>query len=560
MSGATYFTGREPGAARIRLGERLGEGAAGTVHAVRGQKGVAAKLYHPGKGLDALERKIDAMLARAPKLPPVQHEGVGYPQIAWPQDKLYDGQGKFVGFLMPEIDLSRSTSLVNLLQRSSRRAEKLSDYYGYRVLVARNLASVFVQLHGAGHHMIDMKPANLRFYPALSWMAVVDADGFSIAGRNRRLPADQVSDEYIAPESWRRQPAELGEPQDLFGLAVIIFQLLNNGMHPFAGSGDTGQASDLQSRILAGLYGYGLTKVENARPGAASIHKTFRRSTRMLFDRAFTSTDDRPTAAEWRDHLDGLVGMLIPCEAKPLEHAHFGAGCGFCAHEARLQSAAQVHRERERRRASARALAQRPVPLHGSGIPGAPWPGTIAHARRASAVAPWQSRQGLTASQVAARPGSRTAALVAILLPLLALGGVIGGAASFSREDQRSATELWGEVAMADGGGMARGVLDAASASEVGNDAVSASCASLSGWIEKRLCERPQLAAAERQVTAQFERAAARHSGWARQALTDEHLRWLERQGRCVLMPDPDPCLAQSYADRLAALEKRDAS
>ncbi|RYY42065.1 MAG: hypothetical protein EOP59_10870 [Sphingomonadales bacterium] len=558
MSGATYFTGREPGAARIRLGERLGEGAAGTVHAVRGQKGVAAKLYHPGKGLDALERKIDAMLARPPKLPPVQHEGVGYPQIAWPQGKLYDGQGKFVGFLMPEIDLSRSTSLVNLLQRSSRRAERLSDYYGYRVLVARNLASVFVQLHGAGHHMIDMKPANLRFYPTLSWMAVVDADGFSIAGRSRRLPADQVSDEYIAPESWRRKPAELGEPQDLFGLAVIIFQLLNNGMHPFAGSGDPGQASDLQSRVLAGLYGYGLTKVEGARPGAASIHKTFRRSTRMLFDRAFTSTDDRPTAAEWRDHLDGLVGMLIPCEAKPLEHAHFGTGCGFCAHEARLQSAAQVHRERERRRASARALAQRPVPLHGSGIPGAPWPGTVAHARRANAVAPWQSRPASTA-MLAARPGSRTAALVAILLPLLALGGVIGGAASFSRQDQRSEAELWNDAVMVEGRVAEGGEMDPAPASGPDHTA-SGQCASLSGWIEKRLCESPNLAAAERQVSAQFERAAARHRGWARQALTDEHLRWLERQGRCVLMPDPDPCLAQSYADRLAALEKRETS
>ncbi|QDX24704.1 hypothetical protein FPZ54_00770 [Sphingomonas suaedae] len=557
-----YFIGREPGAARIRLGERLGEGAAGAVHTVRGQKGVAAKLYHPGKGLDALERKIDAMLARPPKLPPVEHEGVAYPQIAWPQGKLYDGQGKFVGFLMPEIDFSRSTSLVNLLQRSSRRAEKLSDYYGYRVLVARNLASVFAQLHGAGHHMIDMKPANLRFYPALSWMAVVDADGFSIAGRNRRLPADQVSDEYIAPESWRRQPAELGEPQDLFGLAVIIFQLLNNGMHPFAGSGDAGQASDLQSRVLAGLYGYGLTKIDGARPGAASIHKTFRRSTRMLFDRAFTTTDDRPTAAEWRDHLDGLVGMLIPCEAKPLEHAHFGSGCGFCAHEARLQSAAQVHREREQRRArraSAQARARRPVPLHGSGVPGVPWPGTIAQSRRANAVPLWQSRPGL-AGTAGSRPGSRTAALVAILLPLLALGGAIGGAASFSRQDQRTETDLWNAAFIVDARSMKDVDSDPASMEETANDAGSGPCASLSGWIEKRLCERPQLAAAERQVTAQFERTAARHSGWARQALTDEHLRWLERQGRCVLMPDPDPCLAESYADRLAALEKRDAS
>ncbi|MFL9842457.1 hypothetical protein ABS767_15915 [Sphingomonas sp. ST-64] len=559
MSGVTFFAGQDPGARRIRLGERLGEGAAGTVHTVRGQKGVAAKIYHPGKGLDGLERKIDAMLARAPKLPPVDHEGVAYPQIAWPQGKLYDGRGKFAGFLMPEIDFSRSTSLVNLLQRSSRRAEGLSDYYGYRVLVARNLASVFAQLHGAGHHMIDMKPANLRFYPALSWMAVVDADGFSIAGRSRRLPADQVSDEYIAPESWRRKPAELGEPQDLFGLAVIIFQLLNNGLHPFAGSGDASQASDLQSRVLAGLYGYGLTRVDGARPGAASIHKTFRRSTRMLFDRAFTTTDDRPSAAEWRDHLDGLVGMLIPCEAKPLEHAHFGGGCGFCAHEARLLSAAATHRERERRRASARAAARRPVPLHGSGTPGAPWPGAVRRGGGASA-APWGSHPGTAAGSATPRPGSRVAALVSILLPLMALSGVIGGAASFSRDNRGANVESLDDAFAMESSDILSTAPVSLEASEGEAAVASDGCASLSGWIERRLCERPQLAAAERQVSAQFDRAAARRSGWSRRALTDEHLRWLEQQGRCVLMPDPDPCLAKSYAERLAVLQEREAS
>src|SRR6201999_62985 len=127
------------------------------------------------------------------------HAGARYPQIAWPEAKLHDAGGRFIGFVMPEIDFGRSTSLVNLLQKSSRRIEKLSDYYGYRVLVARNLASVFAELHRAGHHMIDMKPATLRFYPAVSWMAVVDTDGFSVAanpsGTRARIGADRVSDE-----------------------------------------------------------------------------------------------------------------------------------------------------------------------------------------------------------------------------------------------------------------------------------------------------------------------------------------------------------------------------
>jgi DNA-binding helix-hairpin-helix protein with protein kinase domain len=336
------FLGRGAGRKPVRLGKLLGEGAAGKVHALPGMPGVAAKIYH-GADAGQHEAKIDAMLANPPDLPPAVHEGRACPQIAWPQAKLFDAAGRFAGFLMPEIDFARSTSLVNLLQKNSRRVEKLSDYYGYRVLVARNLAAVFAELHRAGHYMIDMKPANLRFYPAVSWMAVVDADGFSVAanpsGTRARIGADRVSDEFIAPESWKKEPHALGEPQDRFALAVIVFQLLNNGVHPFAGTAEPGVASDLQTRILNGVYPHAQVPQPGLAPATASVHRMFRRSTRILFDRAFLGGGERPSAVEWRDHLDLLLGQLVPCAAKPGEHAHFGAGCGFCSHEGRVAAA-----------------------------------------------------------------------------------------------------------------------------------------------------------------------------------------------------------------------------
>ena len=98
------------------------------------------------------------------------------------------------------------------------------------------------------------------------------------------MAAEQVSDEYIAPESWKKKPAQLGLQQDLFALAVIIFQLLDNGVHPFAGSAARGstQATDLQARIQEGLYPYGITPSVALNPSTASIHKSFRRSTRLL--------------------------------------------------------------------------------------------------------------------------------------------------------------------------------------------------------------------------------------------------------------------------------------
>lgn len=352
------YLGRGAERRPLQLGKLLGEGAAGKVYALPGAPGSAAKLYHGEAECRRHEAKIEAMIASPPDLPPATHNGKRFPQIAWPEAKLYDRGGKFIGFQMPEIDFGRSTSLVNLLQKSSRRIEKLSDYYGYRVLVARNLASVFAELHRAGHHMIDMKPANLRFYPSVSWMAVVDTDGFSITGKHGRIAADVVSDEYIAPESWKKPVGELGEDQDLFALAVIIFQLLNNGLHPFAGAaGGSGQATDLQARILEGLYAYALIPRPGLQPSQASLHRMFRRGTRVLFDTAFQPRAQRPRAEEWRDHLDLLMTQMTKCSAKPDEHVHFGAGCGFCGHEARVAAA----KERPAARPAAR-MPRKPAP------------------------------------------------------------------------------------------------------------------------------------------------------------------------------------------------------
>lgn len=363
MSDALYLV-RGARRRKLALGRLLGEGAVGKVYAVQGEPELAVKLYHDPKEAADIAPKIALMLSNPPDLPPLARDGKAYPQIAWPEAQVMDGEGRFRGFAMPMIDLSHSTSLVNLLQKSSRRAEKLSDYYGYRVMVAHNLASMFAELHRAGHHMIDMKPANLRIYPETAWIAVVDTDGFSIAGDQGRMAAGQVSDDYIAPESWRRSAGELGEAQDRFALAVIVFQLLNNGVHPFSGrpaEGAPPQPTDIQTRILKGHYAYGTESNPLVKPAAVSIHKTFRRDTRALFDHAFLPEQARPSAEQWRDHLAKLVELLTPCHANPAEHAHFGSGCGFCLYEAQVAAVVANARPRPKVVAIPRPVQQRPA-------------------------------------------------------------------------------------------------------------------------------------------------------------------------------------------------------
>lgn len=316
---------------QVQLGPAIAQGAAGTIHRVIGQHGIVAKVYKDKNGLAEYKEKIAAMLAAPPDLPPISYQGRNYVQIAWPSGNLFDEKG-VCGFVMPEVDLQTSTELHNILQKATRQRKRLPEFYAARVHLAANLSALTAELHALQHYMIDMKPANIRFYPGVWYMAILDTDGFCING-TRRFTAQQFSDEYIAPEARGLKPDQLGLEQDLFALAVIIFQLLNNGLHPFQGiDRSSSNPTTLQERIFAKLYSYSAASQKFVKPPPLSIYDYFEDKTRALFDRAF-QTPYRPTAAEWRDHLRGLFSgqLIVNCVNNPKEHQHFSKGCGICA-------------------------------------------------------------------------------------------------------------------------------------------------------------------------------------------------------------------------------------
>jgi DNA-binding helix-hairpin-helix protein with protein kinase domain len=334
-----YYIDEQTGKRRVLLTPAIAKGAAGTIHRVINEPGIVAKLYIDPKDCIEYRDKVAAMISAPPRLPPIEENGREYVQIAWPTAAVTGTRGGVRGFIMPEVDLSSATELENVLQKSMRRRKNLPEFYGGRVLLAANMASLLAELHAIGHYMVDMKPANMRFYPHIWYMAILDTDGFSINGA-RRFSARQFSDDYIAPEAKGKRPEQLGLEQDLFSLAVIIFQLLNNGIHPFQGVDrkSSGSPNTRQERIFAGLYAYGRAPNPAIGPTAASIHDYLEPKTRELFDHAFLDPKNRPTAEEWRSHLVDLVTnkKLVRCSANPRDHGHFSRGCGLCALERRM--------------------------------------------------------------------------------------------------------------------------------------------------------------------------------------------------------------------------------
>ncbi len=332
-----YIDGPTTARRPIVLGSQVGGGLSGIVYKLVGERGTVVKLYRDTKLLAEYRDKIEAMLSAPPDLPPISDNGRNYVQIAWPTAKVIDNHGTFLGFAMPEIDTTAATELNNILNKKIRKHKSLPEFYGGRVLLAANLAALMAELHVLGHYMVDLKPLNTMFYPDAWYMAILDADGFSVGGA-KRFPAHQYSDDYIAPEADGVRAEDLGLEQDLFALAVIVFNLLNNGVHPYSGVPRGGQnlPTTLQGRINANLYAYGLTPSKLAGPVPLSIHEYFEDETRRLFDLAFCSAArPRPTAREWRDHLNSLIqkGILAHCAKNPKEHAHFSKGCGLCAIE-----------------------------------------------------------------------------------------------------------------------------------------------------------------------------------------------------------------------------------
>ena len=334
---------------RLVLGRLLNKGgAAGKVYEILGQPAKVAKIFHERQKSNTNRLKLEAMVVNNPNIPSVKAGGVEYVQIAWPEAVLEDDEGYCVGYVMPFINTAEAVSLDHLMQSAVRAKLGLSDKYEYRVMAAYNVALMVASLHRYGHYIIDLKPANVSIYKKTMTVAVFDCDGFSIQGEQARFPAEFVSEEYIYPEGMTQSCEDMGEEQDKFALAVIIFKLLNNGIHPFSGVAkkNSDSALSIQERIENYHYAYGMWGDSYQAPHPYSVHAFLPQSTLKLFDRAFVKGQKRPSALEWQAELDFLLKNIKTCKKNP-NHAYFtNKGCGLCVAEERLKANLKTIREK----------------------------------------------------------------------------------------------------------------------------------------------------------------------------------------------------------------------
>lgn len=343
----------------LPISHEIGSGGMGIVYRLGnllGTGNLVAKIFkNPTDPKNPSVAKLQAMMARPPEHIYEVINGVGYTQFAWVRHLIVGEHDELIGYAMPELDFDRSLSLNPFMY--PREAAKLTAYQqslNYRVQLCANISALMADLHGHGHAFIDFKEANIRLMPEPSTgmdddykgfiVGFIDCDSYRITGSDGSVyPSPVISPEMTSPEYHEHKDIGLlDEKHDRFVLAIELFKILNNGIHPFYFIPVSDRLKNAAHRntdqfIKERLYAYGLQPQPEIAPLKNSIHVCWDDQTRAMFDKAFLSTNptDRPSAAEWENHLRGLVQhrQFKVCENYPNDasHIHFvGKPCHRC--------------------------------------------------------------------------------------------------------------------------------------------------------------------------------------------------------------------------------------
>ena len=244
--------------------------------------------------------------------------------LAWPIELVYEvNTRKLAGFTMPLI--KSSLEIFKVYNPGLRRSNSISAAVNWRDLhrIAKNFIAALSLLHRAGHIMGDVNQKNVLVAND-SLVTLVDTDSFQIR--------DSMGEIYRAPVATPDYtPPELQDPKarsmirtvshDCFGMTVLIFQILMEGFHPFAGAPKNLKQSMLAAtpseQIKVGVFPYQLNGSLNPPPAAPSF-QALHPDVQKLFIRCFVdghkNSLSRPTTLDWINALEKAEKDLVQCE------------------------------------------------------------------------------------------------------------------------------------------------------------------------------------------------------------------------------------------------------
>jgi DNA-binding helix-hairpin-helix protein with protein kinase domain len=310
----------------------VGAGGEARIFAVSHLPDLAAKVYHRPTLQHAA--KLAAMLANPPEDPSAKQ---GHISIAWPIEALMapDDSRRVLGFMM---GLVRGMSpVIDFYHPRTRRRRYPLFNYRYLLHTGRNIAACLDALHDRDYVIGDLNESNI-LVAETSLVTLVDTDSFQVpdpqSGKIYRCPVGKA--EFTAPELQKVSFAQVDRrvEHDLFALGVLLFQLLMEGTHPFAGQYvGAGEPPLLEERIATGQFPYGGSHPSRILPmRTAPPFDVLGPALRRLFIRCFTDGHshpwDRPDARTWQWALEKAEDHLVTCPRN--EQHQYGRHLGSC--------------------------------------------------------------------------------------------------------------------------------------------------------------------------------------------------------------------------------------
>ncbi len=308
----------------VRLGPQIGKGGEGEVYALAGRADQALKLYTVDDVL-AREGKITAMV----KASLAQQTSL----VSYPSAVVTDDRGRFAGFLMKLV--AGHQPIHHLYAPGDRKAHFPGADYRFLVRTALNVARAIADVHARDCVIGDINHSGI-LVSSQAIVALIDADSFQISEGGKDYLCSVGVPEYTPPElqgksltGVRRVPNH-----DAFGLAVILFQLLCMGRHPFVGSYVQGEMP-MERAIADYRFAYSMRRQVGMKPPpGTTLLSDFPPSIAQAFETAFDRWTARPTPAQWVVLLEQLEKQLRRCAANSLHYYPTAASeCPWCRME-----------------------------------------------------------------------------------------------------------------------------------------------------------------------------------------------------------------------------------
>lgn len=331
MSGRTVFLDGKP----VTLAELpLKGGGQAAVFPVEGDPGTVVKLYRDPPGPEQ-ERRLTRMLAMSP-LAARPTDRSQPPELAWPTALARGPQGEFLGYAMRCFGEPQHVQLVGLFTRA-QRLKLFPDRSDWRFLlgVSWNLAFMTARLHYDDLVIGDFSSSNV-VVDANGFVTFLDCDSIAFTDPLTGEPflCLMHTTDYSSPERQAGGPAT--RASDDFALAVLVYQLLTAGNHPFGGvPHDSTSESTVKDNIAASCSYVVRPEVVTIPRGTIDpsvLPPELLTLARAAFGPGVHAPAARPPAEAWLRALDKERAHVQMCRNRPLHtYASHLPACPWCA-------------------------------------------------------------------------------------------------------------------------------------------------------------------------------------------------------------------------------------